>query len=142
MKPKIYWNKSERAILFDSLVSVLSKRPLLDKRAALVAAQNALPKNRRREITAHAAWTEKEFVERARALANERWSGKTITVTPGVGEVTIRNAEIESMLKSIADAISSKILARVHANLNAAINKNDVVLASNKDEEKKEQQPT
>ena len=123
MKSKIYWNRAERTILFNSLLAVFAKRPLLDKRVAINAAQDALPKHRRRKITANLAWVERNFVESARKAAQMPPTSNTITVKAAAGEVKLshKDERIDSMLNQVADMMSDKILQRIQANLGAAL---------------------
>ncbi len=108
--PKIFWTKSERALVNEALVETFSANPNLTRREALTRAQLVLPFERRRKMTDQVAFNEGKVIDAARDTARTKPQPTPEPVSAPAPEPVNPLLKIfDDLLDALADRIAERL---------------------------------
>jgi hypothetical protein len=117
---KIFWTKSERAVINQALIEVLAGNLNFTRREALTRAQLVLPFERRRKMTDQVAFHERDVIEAARNAAR--------TVVHSKPEPVKAPELIEMSLGELFEKLVDEITRRVTIEVRNALAQPSVIV--------------
>ena len=118
--PKIFWTKSERALINHELIEAFIANPHLTRREALARAQIVLPYERRRRITDQTAFSERKVIDVAQNEARKLVHSKP--------EPVKAPEPVEMSLGELFEKLVDEITRRVTAEVRNALTQPPVII--------------
>lgn len=119
-KPKIFWTKTERALINQALVEAFTGNLNLTRREALRSAQLVLPFERRRHVTDQTAFHEREVVDAAQ--------NKARTIVHSKPEPIKAPEPVEMSLGELFEKLVDEITRRVTIEVRNALAQPSVIV--------------
>lgn len=112
MATKIRWDEQEREAVYRQMVALLRERPFLRKEELYVAAQSALPAERRRKPNFSSLYKYAVDIDRARAEAKIKPPEPPAAPPPTEAAPDLFRTILDQLLEALADKVAERLELR------------------------------